>query len=184
VDGPLEVLILCGSPRPDSSTHRALEVAGEGIVRAGGIPVWADPWMGNLPVLGTGGDNHPAVAEHLGAARRARGFLWGTPEYHGTCSGMLKNALDYLSREHTEGKWAAFVATSGGRQGAAGTLITLRMVARSLHLWTLPEEVSLASSAKAWDQDGKLSDPELASKLRRLGVGLVDALRCSGPPRV
>jgi NAD(P)H-dependent FMN reductase len=97
---------------------------------------------------------------------------------------MLKNALDYLSREHTEGKWAAFVATSGGRQGALGTLITLRMVARSLHLWTLPEEVSLASSAKAWDQDGKLSDPKIAKKLRHLGFGLVDILRRLSPPGV
>lgn len=184
MDGPLEVLILCGSPRPDSSTHRALEVAAEGIVEAGGFPVWADPWIGRLPVLGTGGDDHPAVADHLRAARSARGFLWGTPEYHGTCSGMLKNALDYFSREHTEGKWAAFVATSGGHQGAAGTLITLRLMARALHLWTLPEEVSLASSAKAWDQDGKLSDPEIARKLRHLGFGLVDILRRLSPPGV
>jgi FMN reductase len=180
----LEVLILCGSSRPDSSTHRALEVAAEGIVEAGGVPVWADPWMANLPVLGTEGGHHSAVAEHLRAARRARGFLWGTPEYHGTCSGMLKNALDYLSRENTEGKWAALVATSGGRQGAVGTLITLRMVARSLHIWTLPGDVSLAASAETWDQDGNLSDQEMARRLRRLGSDLVDALRLFDHPRV
>jgi FMN reductase len=133
-------------------------------------------------MLGAEDGDNAVVADYLAAAGRARGFLWGTPEYHGTCSGVIKNALDYLSLKYTEGKWAALVATAGGGQGATGTLITLRTVARSLHLWTLPAEVSLASSNKAWGQDGNLSDLEIAEKLMRLGSSLVASIRRFAPP--
>ena len=59
---------------------------------------------------------------------------------------------------------------------------SLRTGLRSLHLWTLPTEVSLASSNKAWGEDGNLSDPEVSAKLSCLGSGLVDAVRRFVPP--
>jgi hypothetical protein len=68
------------------------------------------------------------------------------------------------------------------RGWAFGNQDSLRTEARSLHLWTLPAEVSLASSNKAWDQDGNLWDPEIAIKLRRLGSGLVDGHTALRPP--
>jgi NAD(P)H-dependent FMN reductase len=177
MSGDCEILVMCGSFRSDSVTRRALEIVAEGIHRAGGRVVWADPWMNVLPLYGS--RDVPGQEEEglLAAGARAHGFLWGSPEYHGTCSGLLKNALDHLSYEQTEGKWAAFVATAGGSQGAQCTLMTLRTVARNLHLWTLPEEVSVASSHKALGPDGRFLDSKVEGRLLRLGADLVAAIR-------
>ncbi len=182
MDKLLEVLILCGSSRPDSVTHRALEVAAEGVVEAGGIPLWGDPWVNRLNLFGADGADDSVAREFVAVAGRARGFLWGSPEYHGTCSGLLKNALDHLSVEHTEDKWAAFLATAGGRQGAQGTLHTLRAVARALHLWVPPHDVSVPSAHLALDAEGHFLDSEVAGRLRSLGSGLVGAMRACPKP--
>ena len=182
MDKLLEVLILCGSPRPESVTHRALEVAAEGVVEAGGIPLWGDPWVNRLGLFGTEGANDAVARDFVAVAGRARGFLWGSPEYHGTCSGLLKNALDHLSVEHTEGKWVAFLAIAGGRQGAQSTLFTLRTVARVLHLWAPPQDVSIPSAHRALDPEGRFLDREVACRLKDLGSGLAKAMRsCPNP---
>jgi|WetSurMetagenome_2_1015567.scaffolds.fasta_scaffold03782_8 NAD(P)H-dependent FMN reductase len=168
-----EILVMCGSFRADSVTRKALEVVEEGIRGAGGRVVWADSWVSGLPLYGSQEVPGPEEKALLAAATKAHGFLWGSPEYHGTCSGLLKNALDYFSYEQTEGKWVGFLATAGGSQGAQCTLVTLRTVARNLHLWTLPEEVSVPSSHRALGPDGRFLDGKVEARLLRLGADLV-----------
>lgn len=40
--------------------------------------------------------DHPNIEKLLDACRRADGFLWSSPTYHGTVSGLFKNAVDYI----------------------------------------------------------------------------------------
>lgn len=173
----VSILIVCGSLRRDSVTHRALEEAAQGVREAGGRVVWADKWVGRLPLYAEGGEESEEATSFRRAARLAHGFLWGSPEYHGTCAGVLKNALDYLYFDETEGKWTALVASAGGRAGGAGTLATLRMVARNLHLWVPPEEVGVPSSSKALSENGTFKDAEIQRRLRDLGRHLVETIR-------
>lgn len=178
-----EILVLCGSLRENSSTHRALEVAAVGARKAGAKVAWADPWMRGLPPYAEENELHPAVLALKEAAERADGFLWGSPEYHGSCSGILKNALDYLYYPQTEGKVAALVATAGGAGGASGTLITLRTVARNLHLWTLPSQVAASSDDLAVAGGERWANPEVGHRLETLGRELVEAVRVLRPAR-
>ena len=139
--------------------------------------VWADEWIRRLPLYSDESIGNQDVASFKAAASSADGFVWGSPEYHGSCTGVLKNALDYLYFEQTEGKWAAIVVSAGGRSGGAGTLTTLRTVARSLHVWVPPEEVCVPSSRKALGEDGTFSDTEIQARLRSLGRHLVETVR-------
>ncbi len=174
---PVEILAICGSLRPDSVTHVAMAAVAMGIEEAGGLVTWADAWVPALPLYAEEVEDDPVVVAFRAAAGRAGGFLWGSPEYHGTCSGVLKNALDHLTFDETEGKWVALVATSGGRTGASGTLGTLRAVARTLHLWVPPSQVSVASSHKALAERGGFREAEVENRLRDLGRELVAAIR-------
>ena len=174
---PVEILAICGSLRPDSVTHVAMALVAEAIQEAGGAVTWADPWVASLPLYAEDAEETASVQEFRAAARRARGFLWGSPEYHGTCSGVLKNALDHLTFDETEGRWVALVATSGGRTGASSTLNTLRVVARNLHLWVPPGDVSIPSSHRALDDRGSFRDEEMAGRLRALGRDLAAAVQ-------
>jgi FMN reductase len=109
-----------------------------------------------------------------GLVRSAHGILLGTPEYHGSFSGVLKNALDLMGFEEFEGKMIGLVGVSAGRLGAFDALNTLRNVGRALHAWVVPEQVSIPEAPKIFTPDGQLRDLEVAARLRHLGARVAE----------
>ncbi|HEU0088988.1 MAG TPA: NAD(P)H-dependent oxidoreductase [Pseudonocardiaceae bacterium] len=111
------------------------------------------------------------VRRMVEAIREADGVLLVSPTYHGTVSGVLKNALDYLNdldtapRPFLDGRPVGCVAVAAGEQGAASTLATLRTIAHALRGWPTPLGVT------AWGQaaefvNGKPIDERLVGQLR------------------
>jgi FMN reductase len=105
--------------------------------------------------------------------READALLIGSPEYHGSYSGALKNLLDLMGFEEFEGKMVALVGVAGGALGATNALNHLRTVCRQLHSWVLPDQVSVAHSSDAFDAAGRPTDAGTAKRLQDLGVQLV-----------
>ena len=99
----------------------------------------------------------------------AQGIILGTPEYYGSLSGVLKNALDLMGPDQFEGKVVGLVGVAGGHTGAINSLNTMRTIGRNLHSWVVPQEVSVADAGKMFDEDGSLKDPALDQRLRDLG---------------
>ncbi|MEO1549689.1 MAG: NAD(P)H-dependent oxidoreductase [Pseudomonadota bacterium] len=107
----------------------------------------------------------------------ADAVIISTPEYNGGIPGVLKNALDWISREEFKpfaGKPVAIMSAAAGRAGGARAQYALRLalVAFGPRIVNGPE-VAVASSGKAFDSDGILQD-EFAAKL--LGQ-LMDSLK-------
>lgn len=123
--------------------------------------------------------SEPEQAKHAGvvrlreAAQWAEGFLIGTPEYHGTMSGALKNAFDFLYPE-LAGKLAAVVATSGGGSGDL-SITTVKRTFAWCHGFTLPFH---ACANRESFEDGMLIDDKIRDRLERIGH---DLTRYSGP---
>lgn len=71
--------------------------------------------------LSTGAAEDASYPDSLGALRvlvkSADGIVLSTPEYHGSFSGVLKNALDLMGFEEFEGKMIGLVGVSGGQIG-------------------------------------------------------------------
>ena len=63
--------------------------------------------------------------------KEAEGVILGTPEYHGSFSGVLKNALDLMGFDEFEGKMIGLVGVSGGRMGACVTFGGMKNVSPS-----------------------------------------------------
>ena len=101
--------------------------------------------------------------------RESQAIIIGSPEYHGSLSGALKNMLDLMGIEDFEGKIVGLVGVAGGHVGAINTLNTLRIICRNLHCWVLPQDVSIAQSAKTFNEDGSLNDPDVEGRLLDLG---------------
>ncbi|MCV7063100.1 NAD(P)H-dependent oxidoreductase [Mycolicibacterium vaccae] len=116
------VLVLVGSLRAASVNRQlaelALETAPDGVVFD-----WFDR-LGELPYYNEDIDTDD-VAEPVtalrAAAARADAALVITPEYNGTIPGVLKNAIDWLSRPYGAGalkdKPLAVVGAALGRYG-------------------------------------------------------------------
>ncbi len=163
---------LSGSMRAGSYTRMAVEVALAGARKFG-----AETWLIDLRefnlVFQTGaGDQRadsPDVRKLRDLVKRADGIVLGTPEYHGSLSGVLKNALDLMGFEEFEGKMVGLVGVSGGRMGAYEALNTLRHIGRALHAWVVPEQASVPEAWKVFDASGKIQDPALAERLEAVG---------------
>jgi len=125
----------------------------------------------NLPFLGD--DRATAatgsVERFLGDLRTADGVILGSPEMHGSVSGVLKNALDLTDRGLFEGKMVGLIGVAGGRMGASETLSHLRAIGRSLHVWVVPTQVSIAGAVEAFDASGQPADPDLRTRLQLVG---------------
>ena len=170
-----EIVGLCGSLSADSTTHRALSLALQAARGAGAQTRLLDLRELQLPFAGGDWrpDEWPDAETLVAATRGADGLIWATPEYHGSFSGVLKNALDLCAIPDFEGKVVALVGVAGGQIGAIQALSHLRTVARQLHLWALPHQVSIARAYNAFGQDGRLTDPKLAQSIETLGAELV-----------
>ncbi len=167
----IHVLALCGSVTENSSTRHALQVALQGAQQAGAQTHLADLRDYHLPFAGLRHEpeSFPDVKRLSAECRAAQAILWGTPEYHGSYSGVLKNALDLMGFDEFQGKMIGLVGVAGGSIGAINALNHLRTVGRQLHAWVLPQQVSIAQAHKAFDKDGKLLDEEVEKRLLEMG---------------
>lgn len=170
VESP-RIVGICGALSQQSATHRALVLALEAAQNAGATTHLLDLREFDLPFAASGFDPaaFPDVARFNQLVRASDGQIWATPEYHGSYSGALKNALDLGYFAEYEGKVVALVGTAGGSIGAINALSHLRGVARQLHAWVLPTQVSIARSGAAFDENGALHDETLSHALDKLG---------------
>lgn len=171
----MRILALCGSLRPYSATLKALRIALEGAESAGGTCEILEGDAMDLPLYREMDEEPPPerVRRLRELAKGADGLLWGSPEYHGSCSGVIKNALDWLSTHELSGKPVALVAVAGGSMGAMSTLNSLRISARNVGAWVLPQQVSIASSHRAFDEKDRPLDKKIEERLLSLGRQLV-----------
>ncbi len=172
---PPLILALCGSLGEDSATRRACELALEVARERGAQTELLDLRSWRLPFAASGfaPDEWPDVARLNELVRRGDGMIWATPEYHGSFSGVLKNALDLGSNDDYAGRAVALLGVAGGAIGATQSLAHLRGVARTLHCICINEQVSIARSYSAFGADGALSDAKVAQGLHHMAGELV-----------
>ncbi|OUS07640.1 NADPH-dependent FMN reductase [Rhodobacterales bacterium 52_120_T64] len=108
---------------------------------------------------------------------KADAVIISTPEYNGNISGVLKNALDWLSRgkpKPWEGKPVAIMSAAAGRSGGARTQFSLRNCMTPFNPRILQgPEVMIAAAGSAFGDNGQLINEFSIKSLTRL----MDALR-------
>ena len=181
VDGMgLTVVGIGGSMREGSQSERALSVVLHSARLAGAETVAITGPELVLPFY------DPAVLERSPAARRlvnvlreADGVVLVSPGYHGTVSGLVKNALDYVedlradTRPYLDGRAVGCVAMALGWQAAVTTLTALRSIVHALRGWPTPLGAALNAGEVTFDPHGNLSDPAVERTLRTIGEQVV-----------
>lgn len=168
----ITVVGICGSLRPRSLTRIALRVALQGAEEVGAKTRLIDLREYNLVFCDGKEDEreYPADVFRLREeVMQATGVILGTPEYHGSFSGVLKNAIDLMGFKELEAKIVGLVGVSGGRMGAVNALNGLRVVGRSVHAWVVPEQVSIPQAWKEIDESGRVRDAAIEERLKQVG---------------
>lgn len=172
----IKVLAISGSLRSGSFNTAALRAA---IDLA---PVGMQIEMANIADIPLYNDDDyvqgfPAPVERLREQiRAADALLLVTPEYNYSIPGVLKNAIDWVSRPPEQpfaGKPAAIMGASSSRLGTARAQYHLRqsMVFLDVHLLNRPE-VMIAGAAQLFDPQGALTDEPTREYIRALLAAL------------
>lgn len=163
-----------GSLRTDSYSMQALHLATKRAEALGAKTQILDLREMNLPFCDGGDDypDHPDVAVLQETVKQADGIILSTPEYHGSVSGVIKNALDLMSFEHFSGKVVGALSVLGG-QPNSNALNELRLIMRWVHAWMIPEQIAIGQAWQAFNDNGTLKDEKLAIRFDQFAASLV-----------
>lgn len=165
----IRVAAICGSLRRDSITRMALLFALAGARQLGASTHLIDLRDYELTFCDGSGVYPDDVVRLRRDVAAAQGILIGTPVYHGSFSGVLKNALDLMGFREFEGRVVGLIGVAGGSTGAMVPLASLRTVGRVLHAWVVPDEVSIANADRIFTATGECTDEALSERLVNLG---------------
>jgi chromate reductase len=173
----MKILGITGSLRGGSYNRSLLRAALAEV--PDGVEVMAFEGLGALPYfdedLETAGV--PAVVHFFRRAIvEADALLVVTPEYNGSTSGVLKNALDWASRGPDRvlaGKPVVVMGTSTGRGGAQGGIDAVVRILRRTRSEVLDRTVALPLASEAFDADRALADPGVLGEVKELMGELV-----------
>jgi FMN reductase len=114
----------------------------------------------------------------------ADGIILGSPGYHGSISGLVKNALDYAEdlrtdvRPYFSGRAVGCIATAGGWPGAVNTLGALRDIVHALRGWPTPLGAAINISAETvFDEEGNCQVPRIAQILDMIAGEVISFMR-------
>jgi len=180
---PPLVVGIGGTTSPGSATERILRAS---LDAAGELGARTRLFAGadlDLPMYGRAG-SHPRALALVDALARADGVILASPAYHGTVSGLVKNALDHAEDlrladpPYLEGRAVGCIAVAGGPQAGAATLSALRAVAHALRGWPTPLGVAVDTSDRVFGLDGAVDDAVVLCRLDLLAeqvVGFAEA---------
>jgi chromate reductase len=128
----------------------------------------------------------PAVKHLRDAVGRADGLLISTPEYNHSIPGVLKNALDWLSRSTPSrvlaGKPVAVMGATVGTWGTRLAQAALRQVLFSTESLVMPRSALFVRGATGlFDPSGKLIDSATSAALCSLMREFTDWINLVGP---
>ena len=176
------ILGIGGTIRPGSSTERALQVALRAVeARGGETRLLGGEFLAKLPIF------NPQIAEPTpeqkllaDAVRTADGVIVASPGYHGSISGVIKNALDSLEvlrddpRPYFTDRAVGAIITADGWQAAGTTLTTLRSIIHALRGWPTPFGAALNATTNLFDPDGACIEAKDAWQLSTVGEQVFD----------
>ncbi|MHB8914995.1 MAG: NADPH-dependent FMN reductase [Thiobacillus sp.] len=183
-----KILALAGSTRHDSWNQKLIRAAAAAARSAGAEVTLLD--LKDYPLPLYDGDLEakeglPEPAQRLKSLFKAHdALLIAGPEYNSSISPLLKNTLDWVSREWQgesglvpyQNKVAAIMAASPGALGGMRMLPHLRQILNALGVLVLANQLSMPKAGEAFNQDGSVKSPERLDALVTELVRVSDAL--------
>ncbi len=180
------IAVIVGSTR-EGSFNRALgELAAASLEAQGANVTRVDLAAFDLPLYSAAleANAFPPDAVKLKELFAAQdGLLFVSPEYNGSLSPLLKNAIDWASRPTGgeglvaltayRGKAAAIMSASISPFGGLRGLMHLRQILSTIQMLVIPEQVLVPNAHAAFAEDGSLKEPLPASLVEMTAARLV-----------
>ena len=166
------VVLMSGSLRAGSTSDRVAAWCADRCGEKGATTRMFRGGELDLPFYRPGiSADHEGAVTLLYELSKADAVVLVSPTYHGTLSGLLKNALDFVNDlvdpPFLDGRAIGSVAIGAGTQGVASTLATLRTISHALRGWPTPLGVTL-SNAESLFQPTSAGTERIRSQLTEM----------------
>lgn len=185
-----KILAFAGSLRKDSYNKKILKIAIEGARLSGAIVKEIDLNDYPLPIYNQDDEDKEGLPKNAielkKLMREHQGLLIASPEYNSSISGVLKNAIDWMSRKETpeepmldvfNGKMAALISASPSWMGGLRGLAILRTLLNNINVVVLSEQVILPMAHESFDEKDGLKDLHKAETLKNIGKSLTQFIK-------
>ena len=183
-----KILAFAGSTRIDSFNKKLVKVAAAGAMENGADVTVIDLRDFAMPLY----DGDLEQKEGLPSnARKIKdlmlshhGFLISSPEYNSSISGVLKNMIDWTSRQSEgeeplacfKGKVAGIMSASPGGLGGLRGLVHVRAILENISVLVIPEQIAIAKAHEVFNSDGTLKDKKQEEQVKRIGANVAKLL--------
>jgi NAD(P)H-dependent FMN reductase len=189
-----KILVLSGSLRTGSYNTRLAALAAKELALAEADVTRISLGDYPLPIYDADREANAGMPDEATKLKQMfgahQGVFIATPEYNASVTPLLKNAIDWVSRvrEKNEPALAAYKnrafalgAASPGQFGGMRSLMAMRQVLElGCGALVIPEQLSVANAADAFDDMDELKDKRHANQLRSVARRLIEVARLVG----
>lgn len=180
---PVRILGVAGSLRRESHNRAMLRAASR--LAPEEVTVTVYDGLEDVPVFNEDleADPPPGVIALRHALARSDGLLIATPEYNQSVPGVVKNMIDWLSREEAlSGLPVAVIGASTGPWGTRIAQTSLRQMLLSVQAVVMSDPTLFVSHVEMLLGDGgELADPKTCHRLERVVSSFADWIRRVAP---
>jgi NAD(P)H-dependent FMN reductase len=179
---PVKIVAFAGSLRKESFNHKLAEQIARYAAQEGAEVDVIRLADFDIPLFNEDVEKQGAIAsiELLkDKIRNADALIVASPEYNGAISGVLKNALDWVSRTGKNQSPAlpdtlvALVSSSPGGLGGIRGLASSREVFVGVGALLLNEQLAVGNAYQVFNEEGEIVDEQTLSKVKSLAKNLV-----------
>ncbi|HEU5048454.1 MAG TPA: NAD(P)H-dependent oxidoreductase [Rickettsiales bacterium] len=180
----MKLLCFAGALRKDSYNKKFVREAMRFAREAGAETEFVDlkdypmpPYDGDIESTTGIPETTSALAKRIAAADA---LIISTPEYNGSIPGILKNVVDWLSREKPvslTNKPLLLLAASPGALGGVRSLWHTRVPFEVLGVHVFPNMMGLQNASTAFDEQGKLKEEKPTQQLKKLVEQFITHIR-------
>jgi FMN reductase len=179
---PGMVVGIGGTTGGSSTTERALRIALNAVEKRGlSVRLIDGDHLSRLPLFNSKSTERTAEEQELlKAIRSCSGVILASPGYHGSISGVVKNALDLLEdtardeRPYLHDLPVGIIATAYGWQATGSTIAAIRSVVHALRGWPTPFAAAI-NSLETKIGDDNSADHAALEQLQRVADQVVRA---------
>ena len=183
-----KILAFAGSTRIESFNKKLIKIAATGAKDTGADVTVIDLRDFQMPIYDGDleiKDGLPSNAHKLKDLMLAhQGLLVASPEYNSSISGVLKNTIDWVSRQ-SEGeiplacfkdKIAGLMSASPGGLGGLRGLVHVRAILENIGVLVIPNQIAISKAHEVFNLDGTMKDEKQEQQVKKIGSNLTQML--------
>ena len=178
------LLAFAGSARKDSYNKKLIRLAAEAARAAGAEVTLVDLKDFPMPLFNQDLEAEsglPETVKQFKQLMKTHGsLLLACPEYNSSITPLLKNTIDWCSRQEQgeeplvcfRGKVAALLSASPGALGGLRGLVHVRSILGNIGVLVLPDQVAIVRAHEAFNTDGSLKQAAQQSAIEAVATTL------------